>query len=110
MKLKPNLKGGDIDNILNHKYIKMKSENLSELSLIELTKKEKDSKSILNISIALLIVSPILIVILLFQKQFISVYFLMFLTVFSSVFQVINQKKQLSDIKNEIEIRENNEL
>ena len=81
----------------------MKSKNLSDLSLSELMEKEKELKKVSNIMMAVLILSPIIVVGLLFQKQFGTVCFVLIFCVFVPLYLLQLNKKQLSDIKTELE-------
>jgi undecaprenyl pyrophosphate phosphatase UppP len=83
----------------------MESKNLSDLSQSELIKKEKDSKDVLKYSTAVLIVAPIVMIGLFFQKQYVSVCFAMVMCILLPMFLIFNSKKQLGDIKIEIEKR-----
>jgi hypothetical protein len=87
----------------------MESENLSKLTVAELLKKEKDSKSVLSYSTAVLIISPILMIGLSIQKQYTSVGFTALMCLLLPSFLVSNSKKQLRDIQAELEKRENGE-
>jgi undecaprenyl pyrophosphate phosphatase UppP len=111
MKLKPNLKEGGIGSFFNHKLIvkNMESENLSDLSVTELLKKEKDSKEVLKYSTAVLIVAPIVMIGLFVQKQYGNVLFTTVMCILLPIFLIFYSKKQLSDIKIEIEKRNNNQ-
>lgn len=85
----------------------MDSKNLSELSLIELMKKEKDSKDVLKYSTAVLIISPIVMIGLFIQGQYGSVRFTALMCVLLPIFLIFNSKKELTDIKAELEKRGN---
>jgi undecaprenyl pyrophosphate phosphatase UppP len=88
----------------------MESKNLTELSVSELMKKEKDSKDVLKYSTAVLIVAPIVMTGLFIQKQYGSVLFTALMCILMPIFLIFNSKKQLSDIKTELEKKRNNEL
>ncbi len=85
----------------------MANKNLSELSVSELMKKEKDSKEVLKYSTAVLIISPIVMIGLFIQEQYGSVRFTALMCVLLPIFLIFNGKKQLSDIKAELEKRGN---
>jgi undecaprenyl pyrophosphate phosphatase UppP len=88
----------------------MENENLSKLSVSELMKKEKDSKDVLKYSTAVLIVAPIVMTGLFIQKQYGSVLFTALMCVLLPIFLIFNSKKQLSDIKSELEKRGNSNM
>ena len=81
----------------------MERKKLSDLSLGELMEKEKELKKVSNIMMAVLILSPILIVGLLTQKQYITVCFVLALCIFVPLYLLQANKKQLSGIKTELE-------
>lgn len=83
----------------------MKNENLSNLSLTELMEKEKALKKTSNPIVAVLILSPILIIGLLTQKQYGTVSFVLVFCVFVPLYLLQSNKKRLSDIKIEIDKR-----
>jgi hypothetical protein len=85
----------------------MENKNLSEFSVSELIKKEKDSKDVLKYSTAVLIVAPIVMTGLYIQKNYGSVRFTALMCILLPIFLIFNSKKQLSDIKTEIEKRGN---
>jgi uncharacterized membrane protein len=87
----------------------MDNKNLSELTVAELMKKEKDSKAIQNYMLAVLIISPIVIMGLFIQKQYGTIVFTTILSVFLPLFLIFSSKKQLRDIKAELEKRGNDE-
>ena len=87
----------------------MANKNLSELSVSELMKKEKDSKEVLKYSTAVLIISPIVMIGLFIQEQYGSVRFTALMCVLLPIFLIFNSKKELSDIKAELEKKGNNE-
>jgi hypothetical protein len=78
----------------------MENENLSE----------KDSKAVLNYSTAVLIISPIVITGLFIQQQYGAVRFTTLMCILMPIFVIFNSKKQLSDIKVELEKRGNNDM
>lgn len=83
----------------------MKSENLSDLSLEELTKKEKELKDSSKWATAVLILSPILLLVLLMQKMYGTAFFVKVMCLILPLFLIFSTKKQLKDIKTEIEKR-----
>jgi hypothetical protein len=85
----------------------MESKNLSDLSQSELMKKEKDSKDVLKYSTAVLIVAPIVMTGLFFQKQYGAVCFTIVMCILMPIFLIFHSKKQLGDITTEIEKRGN---
>jgi hypothetical protein len=87
----------------------MNSKNLSELSTAELVKKEKELKDIINYSSAVLIITPIVMIGLFIQNQYGAVRLLLILSIFLPIFLIFSNKKQLSDIRAEIEKRTNNQ-
>lgn len=84
----------------------MERKKLSDLSLGELMEKEKELKKMSNFIVAVLILSPIIMIGLLFQKQFGTVCFVLFFCIFVPLYLLQSNKKQLIDTKNEIEKKE----
>ena len=87
----------------------MDSKNLSELSTTELTAKEKKIKFGTGFLTGLLIISTILIIGLLIQKQYGTVCFVLIFCVFTPISYMVSGKKQLGSIKSELKKRGNNE-
>jgi hypothetical protein len=87
----------------------MKSENLSDLSPAELMKKEKTLKTVLGAYIGILSVFAVTLILLFTQKQY-TVAFPLLVVLFSSSLIMFISKKQLSDIKTELEKRSNDEM
>ena len=86
----------------------MERKKLSDLSLGELM--EKELKKAASIIMAVLILSPILIVGLLIQKQFGTVGFVLLFCIFVPLYLLQLNKKQLVDTKSEIEKKGNKNL
>jgi uncharacterized membrane protein len=86
-------------------YKDMESKNLTELSITELMKKEKDSKEVIKYCSAVLIVSPIVMIGLFIQKQYGTVSFTAVMSFLMPMFLIFYSKKQLGDIKIELEKR-----
>ena len=87
----------------------MKSVNLSELSEQELMKKEKALKTDLGVFIGILSVLGLAIIFLFVQGQF-SVALPLLVVLFSMISILFMSKKELDDIKSEIEKRNNYEI
>jgi cobalamin biosynthesis protein CobD/CbiB len=82
----------------------MKPRNLSELSVIELTSKAKSLKMVLGAFAGILSVLAVFIILLFFQKQH-SIALPLLVVLFSLSSILFISKKQLNDIKAEIETR-----
>jgi hypothetical protein len=87
----------------------MNSKNLSELSVSELTEKEKKIKVGTGFLGGILIISSILIIGLFIQKLYGTVCFVLIFCFFRPIYQLSVGKKQMSAIKIEIEKRNNNQ-
>lgn len=85
----------------------MATKNLSELSVSELTEKEKAMKIMLGAFIGILSVFAIALIFLFIQKQN-TIALPLLVVFFSSSYTMLISKKQLSDIKAELETRNNN--
>ncbi|MBL7816613.1 MAG: hypothetical protein JNL70_16450 [Saprospiraceae bacterium] len=82
----------------------MRNKNLSELSLTELNGKEKTMKTVLGAYIGILSVLAVMIILLFVQKQY-TIALPLLVVLFSSSIIVFTSKKQLNDVKKEIETR-----
>ena len=87
----------------------MKSVNLSELSEQELIKKEKTLKTALGALLGILSLLALAIIFLFVQGQF-SVALPLLVVLFSMVSILFMSKKELDDIKTELEKRNNYEI
>lgn len=87
----------------------MKSKPLSESSVAELMEKEKTSKAILGAFMSILSILAVAIIALFVQKQN-TVALPLLVVLFSSSSILFINKKQLNDIKIELEKRNNNEM
>jgi hypothetical protein len=87
----------------------MKSKDLSELSVTELTAKVKTLKTVLGAYIGILSVFVLTLILLFVQKQY-TVALPLLVVLFSSSLIMFISKKQLNDIKIELEKRNNNEM
>ncbi len=85
----------------------MKSKDLSELTVTELTDKAKSLKTVLGAFIGILSVLAVGIILLFVQKQY-TVALPLLAVLFSSSTIVFINKKELSNIKAELEKRNNN--
>jgi CDP-diglyceride synthetase len=87
----------------------MKSKNFSEMSITELASKKISLKTILGAFAGILSVFAIMLILLFMQKQYtVALPLLVVLFSLSSVLFII--KKQSSDVKAEIEKRENSDM
>ena len=87
----------------------MKNKNLSELSIAELNAKEKSLKTVLGAFMGILSVFVIALILLFMLKQYTVA--LPLVAVFFSLSSILFiSKKQLKDIKTEIEARSENGL
>ncbi len=86
----------------------MESKNLSELSVTELMEKEKTSKTVLGAFIGILSILAVAIIALFVLKQY-TVAFPLLVVLFSSSSILFISKKQMNDIKIELEKRNNND-
>ena len=85
----------------------MKSKNLSELSVTELIAKEKTTKTALGAFAGILLVLAVALALLFMQKQH-TVALPLLVVLFSLSSILFISKKQLVDIKTELEKRNNN--
>lgn len=84
----------------------MKTKNLSEMSVAELISKEKTLKAVLGAFIGILSVFAVVLILLFIQKQY-TVALPLMVVLFSLSSILFMNKKQLTDIKAELERREN---
>ncbi len=84
----------------------MKSKNLLELTPTELTEKEKTLKKVLGASLGILSVLALAIILLFIQKQY-TVGWPLLMVLFSLSSILFINKKELNDIKIELETRNN---
>ena len=87
----------------------MESKNLSEMSVAELISKEKTLKTVLGAFMGILSVFALMIILLFIQKQY-TVALPLLVVLFSLSSVLFMSKKQLSDIKAELEKREKSEM
>jgi L-cystine uptake protein TcyP (sodium:dicarboxylate symporter family) len=85
----------------------MATKKLSELSTTELTKTQKTLKQILGAYAGILIIFAIALILLFIRKQN-TVAFPLSIVFFSSIIIMFISKKQLNDIKTELEKRSDN--
>jgi cobalamin biosynthesis protein CobD/CbiB len=85
----------------------METKNLSELSVSELTAKEKTLKIVLGAFMGILSVFAFLLILLFTQKMY-TIAFPLLVVLFSTSTVWFINKKELSDIKTELENRNNN--
>jgi CDP-diglyceride synthetase len=87
----------------------MKSKNITEMSVTELASKKISLKTILGAFTGILSVFAIMLILLFMQKQYtVALPLLVVLFSLSSVLFII--KKQSSDVKTELEKRENSDM
>jgi hypothetical protein len=87
----------------------MKSKNLSDLSVAELKKKEKTMKTVLGAFVGILAVFALMLTLLFIQKQY-TIALPLLVVLFSSSTILFINKKELSNVRTELEKRSNNDM
>ena len=87
----------------------MEKKNLSDLDVAELMKKKVSLKTILGAFMGILTVFALMLILLFVQKQY-TVALPLTVVLFSSLLIFFINKKQLGDVKAELEKRENDDL
>jgi hypothetical protein len=85
----------------------MKSKDLSELSVTELVSKEKTLKMVLGAFAGILSVFALMLTLLFMQKQY-TIAIPLLAVLFSLSIILFTTKKQMNDIKTELDTRNNN--